>query len=65
MNHAEEEYQNIPLEEYIKYLHIAISHIEDRAYRSEMVEHLCQIKDQHQYLEDCYSLPSYEPRRSV
>ena len=61
----EENYENITLEEYIKFLHISISHIEDPDHRTDMIKHLCQIKEQHHLLESCYSLPSYEPHRSV
>ena len=57
---------NITLEEYIKYLHISISYIEDPEERTEVIEHLYQIKEQAHFLETCYQLePTYEPEGSV
>ena len=61
----EEDYTNITAEEYVKYLHIAISHVEDMDQRTEMIQHLCEVRDQLAHLETCYSLPSYAPNRSV
>ncbi len=61
----EQEFEKITMEEYIKFLHISISHIEEPDYRTDMIKHLGEVKDQFDHLENCYSLPSYEPERSV
>lgn len=61
----EHEFEHITAEEYVKFLHISISHIEDPDHRTEMITHLCEVRDQLQHLENCYQLPTYEPRRSV
>ena len=61
------ELENIPAEEYVKFLHISISYIEDKAHRTEMIDHLVAVKTQLDYLENCYQLEStpYEPEGSV
>ena len=59
-------YEHITLEEYVKYLHIFISHIEEPDLRTEMITHLQEIKEQHHFLETCYLLEAtYEPEGSV
>ena len=60
------EFQNITAEEYVKFLHISISHIENKRDRTEMIEHLYQVKEQLHHLETCYQLEAtYEPEGSV
>lgn len=60
------EFENITAEEYVKFLHISISHIEDKRHRTEMIDHLHQVKEQLHHLETCYQLEAtYEPEGSV
>ena len=60
------EFENITAEEYVKFLHISISHIEDKRHRTEMIDHLQQVKEQLHHLETCYQLEAtYEPEGSV
>ncbi len=56
----EQEYENITAEDYIKFLHISISHIDNKRDRDEAIEHLFQVKEQLANLENCYSLKAYE-----
>ena len=59
------ELMNITAEEYVKFLHISISYIEDKEERTDMIEHLYKIKEQLHFLETCYQLEAYEPEGSV
>ncbi len=59
------EFEHITAEEYVKWLHIFISHIEDEEHRDDMIQHLCEVKDQLAHMETCYSLEAYEPEGSI
>ena len=60
------ELMNITAEEYVKFLHISISYIENKREREEMINHLYQVKEQLHHLETCYQLEAtYEPKGSV
>lgn len=51
-----EDDKNITCEEYLKWLHISISYIEDKEERTEAIEHLRQVKEQLAFLEHCFKL---------
>ena len=56
---------NMTVEEYITGMHINLSHVDDRELRDYLVDHLCDVKDQLDFLEHTLNLPPYEPNRSV
>ena len=57
---------NLTIQDYIKYLHIQISHLPEwHELRDEMSAHLMDQKEQLLWLETCYNAPAYESPRSL
>ena len=57
--------ENMTAEDYVKFLHISISYIENKKERTKAIKHLCEVKDELTRLERCFDLPAYEPERSL
>ena len=55
---------NTTAEEFITYLHIAISHSPAGPIRDGLIKAMCELKEDILFLETCYHCSSYEPKRS-